>query len=212
MPGVTTMCAAAIAAAGTMLAFVRTDEPAKPTTRQFPPTAPSAPAATESAKETKMTAKDALAYLAADVGKWDAKITLWMRPGAKPIETTAKMTAREALGGKFYETETSGAFGPEMGNMAWTSRSFTGYNETTGEFEAVRLASTQGTMIVVRGKLDAAKKVMDLAGEYMLAGAKATNRDVITRVSPDETKIETFMSFAGSPEFKGAEMVLTRKK
>lgn len=205
MTGVTMTLAAAIAVAGTVFAAFAVDEPSKPG-------GGARAAAQAPAEKAKMTSKDALDYLAADVGDWDAKITLWMRPGAKPIESIATMTARPALDGKFFETEIHGQFGPEMGSAKWSSRSFTGFNETTGEFEAVRLASTQGTMIVVRGTLDAAKKVLDLKGEYMLMGARATNRDVITRISPDQTKIETFMSFGGSPEFKGAEMVLTRKK
>ena len=53
---------------------------------------------------------------------------------------------------------------------------------------------------------------MELSGEYMLMGAKATERDVIRHEGPDKYVIESWMSFAGSEEFKEAEMVLTRSK
>ena len=93
----------------------------------------------------------------------------------------------------------------------WTSVSYTGFNPTTKQYEAVRLASTHSTMIVVRGprKDDG---TIELSGEYALAGMKATQRDVIRADGPDKRTIESWMSFGGSPEYKGAEMVLTRRK
>jgi len=43
-------------------------------------------------------------------------------------------------------------------------------------------------------------------------GAKATERDVITHDGPDKCVIESWISFGGNEEFKGAERVLTRVK
>jgi len=70
-------------------------------------------------------------------------------------------------------------------------------------------------MIFVRGTAtsDEEKCVsMELSGEYMLMGVKATERDVIRHEGPDKCVIESWMSFAGSAEYKGAEFVLTRAK
>ncbi len=72
-------------------------------------------------------------------------------------------------------------------------------------YEAVRMASSDTPMIVVRGK--AAPKnnfstLVELRGEYSLMGKPATERDVLRRESPDRCVIESWMSFDGSEEYK----------
>ena len=159
------------------------------------------------------TATKALEVLKADEGTWDAAVTLWPRPDSAPIKSHAVVTARMELNGMYLEQRFDGSFGPEMGNKSWSSLSYTNFNATTGLYECVRMASSDSPMIVVRGKAtsDNEKRVsLEFAGEYMLMGAKATERDVIRHEGPDKCVIESWMSFAGSTEFQGAEMVLTR--
>jgi hypothetical protein len=153
----------------------------------------------------------ALEVLKIDEGTWDAAFTFWFKPGADPIKSHASLKSRMDLGGMFLEQRFEGAFGPEMGNKPWTSLSYTGFNPSTGEYEAVRMASSHSTMFVVRGK-PAPDGSVELAGDYMFMGAKATERDVIRHDGADKCTIECWMSFGGSPEYKGAEMVLTRSK
>ncbi len=163
----------------------------------------------------KLSQAKALEALKPDEGSWDAAMSFWFRPGTDPVRIHATVTARMALGSMYLEQRFEGAFGPEMGNKAFTTVSYTGFNAATGEYEAVRMASTHSTMICVRGKPspDEGKgPAMELSGEYMFAGGKATQRDVIRHEGPDKCVIESWMSFAGTPEFKGAEMILTRAK
>jgi hypothetical protein len=157
---------------------------------------------------TSPTAK-ALEALKVDEGTWDAAISFWFKPGAEPVKSRASLSAKMDLGGMFLEQRFNGKFGPEMGNKPWTSLSYTGFNPTTEEYEAVRMASSHSTMIVVRGKAKP-DGAIELAGEYLFAGGKATERDVIRHEGADKCIIECWMSFGGAPEFKGAEMVLTR--
>lgn len=171
---------------------------------------PQPPAAQVPKAPVSPTAK-ALEVLKADEGSWDAVISFWFKPGADPVKSNAKVKARMDLGGMFLEQRFEGAFGPELGNKPFTTLSYTGFNPTTGEYEAVRMASTHSTMIVVRGKARPDGSI-ELAGEYMFAGGKATERDVIRHEGADKCVIESWMSFGGVPEFKGAEMVLTRAK
>jgi hypothetical protein len=152
-----------------------------------------------------------LEVLKVDEGTWDAAITFWFKPDAEPVNSRASVTAKMDLDGMFLEQRFQGKFGPEMGNKPWTSLSYTGFNPTTGEYEAVRMASSHSTMIVVRGKAQPDGSI-ELAGEYMFAGGKATQRDVIRHEGADKCIIESWMSFGGVPEYKGAEMVLTRVK
>ena len=156
------------------------------------------------------TAK-ALEVLKVDEGTWDAVISFWFKPDAEPVKSRALLKAKMDLGGMFLEQRFDGKFGPEMGNKPWTSLSYMGFNPTTGQYEAVRMASSHSTMIVVRGKAKADGSI-ELAGEYMFMGGKATERDVSRHEGADKCIIECWMSFGGVPEFKGAEMVLTRVK
>ena len=156
-------------------------------------------------------AAKALEVLKVDEGNWDAVITFWFKPGAEPTKSLASLKAKMDLGGMFLEQRFDGAFGPEMGNKPWTSLSYTGFNPTTGQYEAVRMASSHSTMIVVRGKAKPDGSI-ELAGEYMFMGGKATEGDVIRHEAADKCIIECWMSFGDVPEYKGAEMVLTRAK
>ncbi len=173
------------------------------------------PATAPSGLKPIATAAEAIQSLKSDEGSWEAAVTLWVSPGAAPIKTRATVNAKMELGGNYLEQRFDGKFGPEMGNKDWTSLSYTNFDASSGSFEAVRMASSGTPMIVVRGKAVRSEKgdlSMELKGEYQLMGMKATERDVITHEGPDRCTIESWMSFGGSEEFKGAEFVLTRVK
>lgn len=169
------------------------------------------PAAKPAQKAPPSPTAKALEVLKVDEGSWDAAISFWFKPDAEPVKTRASLTSKMDLGGMFLTQRFEGSFGPEKGNKPFTTLSYTGFNPTTGEYEAVRMASTHSTMIVVRGKAKP-DGTIELSGEYMFMGGKATERDVIRHEGADKCVIESWMSFGGLPEFKGAEMVLTRKK
>ncbi|MBX3380148.1 MAG: DUF1579 family protein [Phycisphaeraceae bacterium] len=174
-----------------------------------PDSKPEAKLEPKPAAKVPSTLAKALEVLRVDEGVWTADVSFWLRPGAEPIKSTARVHAAMDLGGHFLSQRFEGAFGPEMGNKPWTSLSYTGFNASTGEYEAVRMATSSATMINVRGKARP-DGTIELAGTYEMMGAKGTERDVIRHDGPDKCTIESWMSFDGSPEFKGAEMVLTR--
>lgn len=156
-----------------------------------------------------------LDVLRSDAGTWDAEVSLWLRPGSEPIRSNAVVTAQMAVGGMYLEQRFEGTFGQEMGSKTWSTLSYTNFNATTGVYETVRMASSEAPMIVVRGKAtphDEKGVSLELTGEYMLKGSRATERDVIRHEGPDKRVIESWMSFADAPEYKGAEFVLTRAK
>jgi len=152
----------------------------------------------------------ALDRLREDVGVWDATVTFWFTPDARPVKSRCTLTNRMALDGMFLETSIDGGdFGPEMANNKWSSKSFTGYNTTTRQYEAVRLSSSCSTMIVVRGRPTSDR--LELSGEYQLMGMSCAERDVQTGTDDTRT-IATYLKFGDAPEFMGVEMVLKRRK
>ncbi len=168
----------------------------------------------KSKAEAPIDAAKAMKILEHDVGNWNASITFWFRPGSAPVKSQASVTASMAVGGKYLEQRFEGTFGPELGDRKWSSVSFTGFDANAGLFEASRLSSTGAPVIVLHGpgfSNGEQGKVIELAGEYTMMGAKATSRDVIRHEGPDKCIIESWMSFGGSPEYKGAEMILTRQ-
>lgn len=144
-------------------------------------------------------------------GEWDAEITFWFRPGAAPVTTKARLSAELVLDGKFLQQKMEGGdLGP--GTPKWSSMSMIGHNPFSKEYECTRYASTMPVIMPMRGAAGVDAKRIELAGEYPFMGGKATARDVIITEGPDVQRIESYMSFGGSPEFKGAEIVLKRRK
>ncbi len=191
---VSLMLATGIAAAGAALVLA---EP--------PTSAPADPAAKSIAKGTPMD------LLKSWEGVWDAEITFWFTPDAAPVKTTAVLSAELVLGGKYLQQKLEGGdLGP--GTPKWSSMSLLGYNPFSKEYECTRFASTVPAMMPLRGAIGADARRLELTGSYPFMGGKATARDVIILEGSDAQRIESYMSFGGSPEFKGAEIVLKRRK
>lgn len=147
-----------------------------------------------------------------DLGVWDCQVTLWLRPGAEPIKSSCTMTSKLVLEGMYREDKIEGGtLGLALGNKAWSSASYSTYDPGAKQINVVRMSSTSPAIMMERGGLNSDGH-LEVKGEYTIMGMKATNRDVTIQVGPGEQRIETYMSFAGSPEFKGAEMILKLKK
>lgn len=154
-----------------------------------------------------------LAELKSTEGAWDVQATFWLRPGTEPIKTTATMTSKMILSGMFLEQNIEGGnFGPAAGNKPWSSRSITGFNSSTGMLEVVRFGCMTSVMIPVKGKYAAGDKRSEVSGTYQMMGMTCSERDVTVIESPDRHVVECYMKFGDMPEFKGAELILTRRK
>ena len=71
-----------------------------------------------------MTPGDAHKALDATVGTFDAKVTMWMQPGAPPQVSNATSVATWVLGNRYVEEQVSGSF---MG-MPFQGIGYTGYD------------------------------------------------------------------------------------
>lgn len=183
---------------------------------------PSTPPPAPAAKEKPMPAAEPALELTADpavfdamkkdVGVWDVEATFFLRPGAEPIKSTCTLTCTLALGGMFREDRMEGGtLKTPAGETPFSTISFYTFNAATKQIDAVRMSSTHSTFINVRGGSNAAG-ALELKGEYTFMNMKATSRDISTRIDADTVRVESYMSFGGSPEFKGAEFILKRRK
>ena len=98
------------------------------------------------------------ARLTAMAGTWDVDLTFWLQPGRPPVTTKGTSTIRSILGGLFIEEKIDGT----LSGAPFTTMSWTGFNTSTHQYEATRIASTNSIRIAEAGTYDEKTKQFDL--------------------------------------------------
>src|SRR5262249_59450726 len=148
------------------------------------------------------------ARLAAMCGTWDVEMTFRFRPDGPPVPTKGTSTIKPLLGGLFIEEKIEGTLnGTPFTTLAWT-----GFNTTTKQYEATRIASTNNARIAEAGTYDEMTKQFELKADYPLAGETWHQRTVIHPTSTDTMTAISYLSFGSVPEWKGVEIQYTRRK
>ena len=115
---------------------------------------------------------------------------------------------RPILGGQFIEETIEGALnGTPFTTLAWT-----GYNTSTRQYEATRIATTNTARIAETGTYDEQTRQFELKAEYSLAGDTWHQRTVIQQSSPDAMTAESYLSFGKVPEWRAVEIKYARRK
>jgi hypothetical protein len=147
------------------------------------------------------------ARLTAMCGTWDVEMTFWLKPGAAGLATKATSAIRSLFDGLFVEEKIEGALnGAPFTTLAWT-----GFNSSTHQYEATRIASTNPGRIVETGGYDETTRQFELKADYPLAGDTWHQRTVIQPVSADAMIATSYLSFGKVPEWKAVEIKYTRR-
>jgi hypothetical protein len=145
--------------------------------------------------------------LAALCGTWDIEISFWPRPGGPGLTSKGTSTIRPLFDGRFIEEKIEGTLnGAPFSTLAWT-----GYNTSTHQYEATRIASTNTIRIAESGTYDEAAKQFELKADYQLDGQTWHQRTLIQHPSPDAMVAASYLSFGSVPEWKGVEITYTRR-
>jgi hypothetical protein len=148
------------------------------------------------------------ARLTAMAGTWDVEMTFWFKPGAPGVPTKGTSTIRALLGGLFIEEKIEGSLnGTPFTTLAWT-----GFNTSSRQYEATRIASTNTMRIAETGQYDDKTRQFELKAEYPLAGETWRQRTVIQMTSADAMTAVSYLSFGAVPEWKSVEIKYTRRK
>jgi len=148
------------------------------------------------------------ARLVALAGTWDVELTFLFQPGRPGIRTKGTSTIRTLFDGLFIEEKIEGTLnGTPFTTLAWT-----GFNTTTKQYEATRIASTNNARIAEAGTYDEMTKQFELKADYPLAGETWHQRTVIHPTSTDTMTAISYLSFGSVPEWKGVEIQYTRRK
>jgi hypothetical protein len=145
--------------------------------------------------------------LKAMCGTWDVEMTFVLQPGRPGITTKGTSTIRPLFDGLFVEEKIEGT----LNGRAFTTLAWTGFNATTRQYEATRIASTNGSRIAESGVYDEASKQFELKADYPLAGDTWHQRTVIQPLSGDTMIATSYLSFGAVPEWKSVVIKYTRK-
>jgi hypothetical protein len=147
------------------------------------------------------------ARLVAMSGTWDVEMTFWSRPGGPGLTTKGTSTIRPLFDGLFVEEKIEGALnGTPFTTLAWT-----GFNTTTHQYEATRIASTNTSRIAETGSYDEQAGQIELKADYPLAGETWHQRTVIRPESADTMIAISYLSFSNVPEWKAVEIKYARR-
>lgn len=152
--------------------------------------------------------------LARFVGTWDAKMSMWMMPGAEPSKVVGTSVNTMVMGGRWLKMEWK-ASSPEMGE--WEGLGYSGYDNITKKWTSTWMDSMSTGIMVSTGEYDAAKKTWTHMGEFKEpTGATIKLRQVLIWVNDNEHTFDMYMSMPGPDgkpmEFKSASIAYTRKK
>jgi hypothetical protein len=203
-----------LAAAVSVVGLVAADEAKRPAHPVPPAKAPSdqAPATDEKAMmEAWMkvaTPGQAHKWLEPVVGTWDAKITMWMAPGAPPQESTGTSENKWVLGGRFVEQRYEGTF---MG-QPFSGVGYTGYDNYKKKYIGTWM-DTMGTMMMI-SQGDATGKTLTMTStmDDIMTGKTATVKSEIKIVAPDHHVMEMWGPDPSGKQFKTMEIDYAKKK
>ncbi|MEZ5991771.1 MAG: DUF1579 family protein [Planctomycetota bacterium] len=149
-------------------------------------------------------------------GDWSLDFTIWMEPGADPLKMKFDNNTKWALDEQFLTSNYEMKEGP----FPHKGIEYYSYNEATKEYEAIRMTSMSGSMIIFHGKYDEKTKTLELKAEYKMAWGGMTfdvkGRNVYTFESDDKYTFVGYSEYVGvegmEGELKEVEITATRKK
>jgi len=142
------------------------------------------------------------------IGTWDAKITMWMAPGAPPQESTGTGENKWVLGGRFVEQRYEGQF---MG-QPFSGVGYTGYDNYKKKYVGTWM-DTMGTMIMV-SQGDAAGQSLSMTStiDDVIAAKPVDVKSEVKILGADQHTMEMWGPDPTGKPFKSMEIRYTRKK
>ena len=166
--------------------------------------------------EAQKGSQDPNGVLKKMLGRWDMNFSLYMEPGKDPIKMKFVMKNEWALDEQFIKAD----YDMKEGPIPHKGIEYFSYNEATQEYEAIRITSASGSIIVFHGKYDEKTKTLEMKAEYKMAWAGAIldvkGRNVYKFESADKHTFTGYSEYVGlegvEGEMKEVEITFDRKK
>jgi len=156
------------------------------------------------------TPGDAHKKLNAMVGTFDAKVKMWMEPGAPPAESSGKAVNEWVLGGRFVQQRFDGTF---MG-QPFSGIGYTGYDNVRHTYIGTWMDSMSTSMMTSSGDPDASGKNWNFSAMSMdpVSGEAVSLTEKMTMIDNDHQLFEMYGPGPNGSNFKMMEITYTRKK
>lgn len=149
--------------------------------------------------------------LAAEAGVWHGKNTMWMFPGAEPMQSECTSTVTTFLEGRYIKCEMAGEM-PGMG--PYKGFGLYGYDNVAGKFVCTWLDNHSTGLMNGTGELSADGKTLtwQYAFHCPITKKPAVLREVATSSGPNTKVMEMFGADPKTgKEFKMMRIELTKK-
>ena len=143
------------------------------------------------------------------VGTWDAKVTMWMMPGADPMTSTATAVNKSIMGGRYIEQRMTGNF---MG-MPFEGIGYSGYDNVKKEYFGTWM-DNMSTGFMVSTSTGGDEKTMTYKGSMPdpMTGKDAPFEQKVTIIDNDHSIFEMWSPGPDGKMFKMMQIEYTRKK
>lgn len=147
--------------------------------------------------------------MAKSVGTWSGAITMWMKPGAPPMNMTGESKSEMIMGGRYLQATNSG----NMMGMPFQGISVTGYDNAKKVFVNSWIDNMGTGMMFLEGTWDNATMSINFSGKMVdpTSGKDMPIREVIKFVDDNTQLLDMYVGSGGS-EYKSMEIKYTRNK
>lgn len=140
-------------------------------------------------------------------GEWKESITVWMKPGAPPMQMEASCKNEMIMDGRYQLSTTTG----NMMGMPFEGHGLTGYDNVRKVFVTTWVDNMSTGIMYLEGKWNDAGNSIDFVGQSTdpMAGKAVGTRQVLTFMDDKNHKLEMFVMHEGK-EFKTMEIIFSR--
>ena len=147
--------------------------------------------------------------LANMAGTWDAKISMWMMPGADPIVSNGVSENKVIMGGRYVEQRFKGS----MMGVPFEGLGYSGYDNVKKQYFGTWMDS-MSTGFMVSTSTGGDEKTMTYTGTMPdpMTGKDAPIEQKVTIVDNDHTKFEMWSPGPDGKMYKMMEIMYVRRK
>jgi hypothetical protein len=154
-----------------------------------------------------MTPGDVHKMIAKSDGKWNADVTMWMKPGDPPQKSKGVCEDMMILGGRYQQTNFKGT----MMGKPFEGMGLLGYDNAKKTFISTWVDNMGTGIMVMEGTWDEATKTINFKGKGV---DPATGKDMdmreVYKLVDDKTQIMEMYCTAEGKEMKTMEIKFTR--
>jgi hypothetical protein len=154
------------------------------------------------------TPGDTHKMMAKSVGDWSCAVTMWMAPGAQPMNSTTEAKNEMILGGRYLQQTNTGSF---MG-QPFEGISTTGYDNAKKIFVNTWVDNMGTGIMYLTGTWDAASSSIIFTGNMVdpSSGKDVAVKETLKIVDDTHEEMTMYM-MAGGQEFKSMDIKMTKK-